>query len=156
MKRKRKRINKILKLHRKSKFDFLSRIFRVFRWLLPGLLIKRWMFTSAIGLIISILGLAIWTNLQPLYWLIEIFFAKLTSRFFVNPIEKHFGFLWQGNPEDLTDEQKMMYDLYQKTRQEILDKGNAQAKNIDAELAQYDIKWLRYSTVIPVKKEEKE
>ena len=74
----------------------------------------------------------------------------------LSSIEKHFGFLWQGNPEDLTDEQKMMYDLYQKTRQEILDKGNAQAKNIDAELAQYDIKWLRYSTVIPVKKEEKE
>ena len=74
----------------------------------------------------------------------------------LSSIEKHFGFLWEGNPEDLTDEQRMMYDLYQKTRQEILDKGNAQAKNVDAELAQYDIKWLRYSTVIPVRKEEKE
>lgn len=74
----------------------------------------------------------------------------------LSSIEKHFGFLWEGNPEDLTDEQRMMYDLYQKTRQEILDKGNAQAKNVDAELAQYDIKWLRYNTIIPVKKEEKE
>jgi hypothetical protein len=72
----------------------------------------------------------------------------------LSSIEKHFGFLWEASPEDLTDEQRTMYDIYQKTRQEILDKGNAQAKNIDAELAQYEIKWLRYNTVLPVKKEE--
>lgn len=72
----------------------------------------------------------------------------------LSSIEKHFGFLWEGNPEELTDEQRTMYDIYQKTRQEILDKGNAQAKNIDAELSQYEIKWLRYNTVLPIKKEE--
>ena len=86
MKRKRKRINRILKIKRKSNFDFLSRIFRVFRWLLPGLLIKRWMFTSALGLMISILGLAIWTNLQPLYWLIEIFFWVMGGLTSVLPV----------------------------------------------------------------------
>ena len=32
----------------------------------------------------------------------------------------------------------------------ILDKGNSQARNIDAELSQYDIKWLKYSLNIPV------
>lgn len=72
----------------------------------------------------------------------------------LSSIEKHFGFLWEGNPEQLTDEQRTMYDIYQKARQEILDKGNAQAKNIDAELSQYEIKWLRYNTVLPIKKEE--
>ena len=49
---------------------------------MPGLVIKRWMFTSAIGFLTTLLGLAIWTNLRPLYWLIEIFFwimAGLTS-----------------------------------------------------------------------------
>jgi hypothetical protein len=75
----------------------------------------------------------------------------------LSTIEKHFGFLWDSDdPESITPEQKVMYDIYQKARQEILDKGNAQAKNIDAEISQYEIKWLRYNVSIPVKKEEKE
>ena len=51
---------------------------------------------------------------------------------------------------------KSMKDLYQKIRSEILDKGNNQARNIDAELAQYDVEWLRYSVKMPVitKKED--
>jgi hypothetical protein len=69
----------------------------------------------------------------------------------LSSIEKHFGFLWEGDPDSLTPEQKTMYDIYQKTREEILDKGNTQAKNVDAELSQYEIKWLRYNSNIPVK-----
>ena len=46
---------------------------------MPGLVIKRWMITSAVGLLTSLLGLAIWTNLRPLYWLIEVFFWIMTS-----------------------------------------------------------------------------
>ena len=72
----------------------------------------------------------------------------------LSSIEKHFGFLWEGDPNDMTPEQKTMYEIYQKTRQEILDKGNAQAKNVDAELSQYDVKWLRYSVNIPVKNDK--
>lgn len=68
----------------------------------------------------------------------------------LSSIEQHFGFLWESNGK-LTPEQQAMYDLYQKIRSEILDKGNAQARNIDAELAHYDVKWLRYSMNIPVK-----
>ena len=84
IKRKRKKIRRTVSRIKKSNYGLLSRIFRIFRWLLPGLVIKRWMITSAIGLIVSILGLAIWTNLRPLYWLIEIFFwvmSGLTSIF---------------------------------------------------------------------------
>ena len=44
-----------------------------------GLLIKRWMITSAIGLLTSLLGIAIWTNLRPLYWLIDAFFWLMTA-----------------------------------------------------------------------------
>ena len=43
-----------------------------------------------------------------------------------------------------------MYEAFQKVRSEILDKGNTQARNIDAELSQYDVKWLRYQSTIPV------
>ena len=68
----------------------------------------------------------------------------------LSSIETHLGFLWDSDGE-LSEQQKMMYDLYQKLRSEILDKGNTQARNIDAELIQYDIKWLRYSVNIPVR-----
>jgi hypothetical protein len=69
----------------------------------------------------------------------------------LSSVEEHLGFLWNSEELSSADRQKML-DLYQKIRSEILDKGNAQARNIDAELAQYDVKWLRYSVNIPVKK----
>lgn len=68
----------------------------------------------------------------------------------LSSVEEHFGFLWNSKGE-LTPEQQMMHDLYQRVRSEILDKGNTQARNIDAELNQYDVKWLKYSITIPVK-----
>lgn len=67
----------------------------------------------------------------------------------LSSLEEHFGFLWKSDGP-LTQEQLVMKDLYQKVRSEILDKGNNQARNIDAELAHYDIEWLRYNIKIPV------
>ena len=69
----------------------------------------------------------------------------------LSSIEEHFGFLWdatQGNT--LSEEQTIMKDLFQKVRSEILDKGNNQARNVDAELSQYSVEWLKYSMKIPV------
>jgi len=71
----------------------------------------------------------------------------------LSSVEEHFSFLWTG---ENTPEQKIMHDLFQKVRSEILDKGNTQARNIDAELAQYDVKWLRYTMNLPVVKQEEE
>lgn len=68
----------------------------------------------------------------------------------LSSIEDHFSFLWSSKEGTLSSEQKMMYDIYQKVRSEILDKGNTQARNVDAELAQYDVKWLRYQATLPV------
>ena len=73
----------------------------------------------------------------------------------LSSIEENFGFLWNSASGELTKDQKAMKDLYQKIRSEILDKGNNQARNIDAELAQYDIEWLKYSIQIPVITPEK-
>lgn len=69
----------------------------------------------------------------------------------LSSVEQHFGFLWESKNGQLTQEQKVMHDLYQKVRSEILDKGNTQARNIDAEIAQYDVSWLKYNVTIPVK-----
>ncbi len=74
----------------------------------------------------------------------------------LSSIEENLGFLWNSESGELSDDQKIMKDLYQKIRSEILDKGNNQARNIDAELAQYDVEWLRYSIQIPVTKNKED
>ena len=86
IKRKRKRIRRTVSRIKRSNYGLLNRIFRILRWLLPGLVIKRWMITSAVGLLISILGLAIWTNFRPLYSLLEIFFWVMTGLTSIFPI----------------------------------------------------------------------
>ena len=86
IKRKRKRITRTISTIKKSNLDLLNRFLRILSWLLPGLVIKRWMITSAVGLITSLLGIVIWTNLRPLYWLIEIFFWLMTSLTSVLPV----------------------------------------------------------------------
>lgn len=68
----------------------------------------------------------------------------------LSSIEDHFSFLWNSKDDSMTPEQKIMYDTFQKVRSEILDKGNTQARNIDAELAQYEVKWLKYQANIPI------
>jgi hypothetical protein len=66
----------------------------------------------------------------------------------LSSIESHFSHLWEG---EMTPEKQALFDTYQKIRSEILDKGNAQKRNVDAELNQYEVRWLRYSMTIPVK-----
>lgn len=36
-----------------------------FKWMMPGLSVKRWMLISALGVLLTALGLAIWLNLTP-------------------------------------------------------------------------------------------
>ncbi|MXW39624.1 MAG: YvcK family protein [Synechococcus sp. SB0668_bin_15] len=49
----------------------LGRSCKALQWLSPGLLIKRWVLTSALGLLLLLLGSAIWANLKPVYWTLE-------------------------------------------------------------------------------------
>ena len=77
--RKKKRLRRTISVIKKSNLGILNRLLRILSWLLPGLVIKRWMITSGIGVITSLLGIAIWTNLRPLYWLIEIFFGVMNT-----------------------------------------------------------------------------
>lgn len=65
----------------------------------------------------------------------------------LSSIEEHFGFLWEGD----TEEHKKMSELFQTIRSEVLDKGNHQARNIDVELSQYEIEWLRNTLHLQVK-----
>ena len=86
MQRKKKRIKRSFSYLKKSNLSLISRLTRILSWLLPGLVIKRWMITSAVGLVTSLLGLVIWTNLRPLYWLIEVFFWIMTGLTSILPV----------------------------------------------------------------------
>ena len=61
MNKRKKRVRRFYKYYKKSNFHLLNKILRILSWLLPGLVIKRWMLTSAIGFLTSLLGVAIWT-----------------------------------------------------------------------------------------------
>ena len=86
MSKRKKRARRYYKSFKKSNFVLLNKILRILSWLLPGLVIKRWMFTSAVGFLTALLGVAIWTNLRPLYWLIEIFFSVMASLTSILPV----------------------------------------------------------------------
>ena len=51
--------------------DLMLRSRRAVSWLLPGLFVKRWVLTSALGLLLALLGAAIWADLKPIYWIVE-------------------------------------------------------------------------------------
>ncbi len=51
--------------------DLISRSRRAARWLQPGLVVKRWMVTSGFGLLLAVLGAAVWLDLKPIYWSLE-------------------------------------------------------------------------------------
>jgi hypothetical protein len=65
----------------------------------------------------------------------------------LDTLEKRMGDLWGEGLEDheLTPEQEEVRDLFEDVRVEILDKGNHQIRNVDAELNQYDVVWKRYN-----------
>ncbi len=43
------------------------RVNRLFKWMSPGLFVKRWLLISLVGLLLITLGLAIWVKLTPIY-----------------------------------------------------------------------------------------
>lgn len=48
------------------------RINQWFKWLSPGLFVKRWMAISATGVLIASLGLATWTGMTPIYYILQL------------------------------------------------------------------------------------
>lgn len=71
----------------------------------------------------------------------------------LDSIEKHLGFLWEEDEEGRCD--AGLREIYEIVRQEILDRGNDQIRNLITELEQYDIEWLRYQLKLQVKPKEK-
>ncbi|MBW4467846.1 MAG: YvcK family protein [Pegethrix bostrychoides GSE-TBD4-15B] len=58
-------------LKQESRHRTPTRVSQWFKWLAPGLLVKRWLLMSAAGVLFVALGLAIWSNLTPVYYIGE-------------------------------------------------------------------------------------
>ncbi len=86
MKKRKRKIKRVYRYVKKSNLNLISKILRILSWLLPGLVIKRWLITSAIGFLTALLGIVIWTNLRPLYLLIEVFFWVMTGLTSILPV----------------------------------------------------------------------
>ncbi|MGI0491311.1 gluconeogenesis factor YvcK family protein [Alkalinema pantanalense CENA528] len=90
-------------LRQESRHVFPS-VSRWFRWLAPGLLLKRWMLISAGGVLLVSLGFAIWVKLTPIYYLTQFAsdFLETVTRMIPNymsgPLVAAVGFLliWWG------------------------------------------------------------
>jgi transcription termination factor Rho len=66
----------------------------------------------------------------------------------LDTVEKHLGFLWGDDSKQSSE----LREIYNTVRQEILDRGNDQIRNLDNELNQYDVEWLRYNLTLPIKR----
>ena len=70
-----KRVRRQLKgkLHRKTVSPSPHRrLNRWFLWLAPGIFIKRWLFISVLGVLLTSIGIANWANLTPIRHLIDL------------------------------------------------------------------------------------
>ena len=70
----------------------------------------------------------------------------------LSTLEENLGFLWgHETDEDISPEQQHMKTIFEQVRSDILDKGNTQIRNLEAEFNYYDITWLRFQVDLPVK-----
>ena len=61
----------------KSSNQKKRRVNSLYKWLSPGIFVKRWLLTSFFGIFMVILGFAIWSNLTPVYRFIDFVFSFL-------------------------------------------------------------------------------
>ena len=61
--------NFFIKKSQKSNSQIIS---QWFKWLAPGLFFKRWLLLSAAGVLLTSLGLAIWTGMTPIFYILQI------------------------------------------------------------------------------------
>jgi uncharacterized cofD-like protein len=69
-----------------------SNVRRLFQWLSPGIFVKRWLFTIYVGVLMTVLGLAIWLKLTPIFWIFQTidrifeFLAKVMPNYLSGPL----------------------------------------------------------------------
>ncbi|NCO74480.1 MAG: YvcK family protein [Cyanobacteria bacterium] len=66
-----------------------KRVNHLYKWLSPGILVKRWLLTSIIGILLTVLGIAIWTKLTPIYRFLDFIIDLLNK--ITNNIPNYFS-----------------------------------------------------------------
>lgn len=56
-----------------------KKVNHLYKWLSPGIFVKRWLFTSVVGILFTLLGIAIWIKLTPIYRIIDFIQATLNK-----------------------------------------------------------------------------
>jgi hypothetical protein len=59
-------------LQQQSRSRTSHRVNQWFKWLSPGISVKRWLLISFGGVLLASLGLAIWVKLTPIFWMLEL------------------------------------------------------------------------------------
>jgi|UPI000375EA7D uncharacterized cofD-like protein len=86
-------------LQQQSRRRTSHRVNQWFKWLSPGLSVKRWLLISIGGVLLASLGLAIWIKLTPIFWALELlrgFLAAITDilpNYISGPLVMLFGLL---------------------------------------------------------------
>ena len=71
----------------------------------------------------------------------------------LSSVEKYFGFLWgEDSDSEPTAKQEQMREIFEEMRTEILDKGNTQIRNADAEIETYDVTCNKYHINLPIRR----
>ena len=89
---------------------------RLFQWLSPGIFVKRWLLTIYIGVLMTILGVAIWLKLTPIFWLFQAvdkvveFVAKVVPHYLSGPVVLGFGLflVFWGHSRSLAEVSKVL------------------------------------------------
>lgn len=87
----------------------ILRMNRWFKWLAPGILVKRWLLLSAGGVLLTSLGFAVWMKLTPIFYLIQLLeqifqgITGLVPSYVSGPLAMASGLLlvWWGHSRSL-------------------------------------------------------
>lgn len=86
-----------------------SRVNRWFKWLAPGLFVKRWLLLSVVGVLMATLGFAIWMKMTPVFYTTQFLgfvlqtIAESVPSYISGPIAMGSGLLlvWWGQTRTL-------------------------------------------------------
>ena len=96
-------------LRQESRHRTPNRVSQWFKWLAPGLLVKRWLLLSASGVLLTTLGFAVWLKLTPVFYTTQ-FLRQILDRitdiipsYISGPLAMVLGFLlvWWGQTRTL-------------------------------------------------------
>lgn len=96
-------------LRQESRHRTPSRVNQWFKWLAPGLLVKRWLLLSASGVLLTTLGFAVWLKLTPVFYTTQILrqildrITDVIPSYISGPLAMVLGFLlvWWGQTRTL-------------------------------------------------------